>query len=217
MKEEAAQELGASVESNTDGNDDADDSFSTSESSAGDDSEEDVYAPAQSKNRKTLKLAFQFFNRPENKCSVPPDLSYAIEEYIERFATMMKLFGVRSTLRVSLLHIARSGDALEEYSTNVGKSDKCKRILQASAFIRIVRKKLETPEFKTMNRNECTNLTLEDKKIQSESVLKALEGLKKMATKLQKVVGGAYGSDEMLCDFYRRALQDEPFWPYVPD
>ena len=54
-------------------------------------------------------------------------------------------------------------------------------------------------------------------KKQGEFLQKAFEKLRKKARRLQKVLGTAYDSDEMLCDFYRRALQDELFWAFVLD
>ncbi len=44
-----------------------------------------------------------------------------------------------------------------------------------------------------------------------------VERLKKQAERLQKILGKAYSSEAMLCDLFRRALQDKRFWAYVSD
>ncbi len=61
---------------------------------------------------------------------------------------MMALFEVKSRTRISLLHMALYDDALEFYIRHIENSEKYKHIRNASAFIRIVGKGLETLEFK---------------------------------------------------------------------
>ena len=68
-----------------------------------------------------------------------------------------------------------------------------------------------------MKRNEWKNLNLDDMKRRGEFLRKAFDRLMKKARRLQKVLGTAYDSDEMSCDFCHRALQDELFRPFVPD
>ena len=140
------------------------DSSSTSEPSEDKGSDGNAYSQPKPMNRESLKLAVQFLSRPENKWSGPEDPRYNTDEYVQRFSRMMKLFGATSTLRILLLHLALAGHALEEYTNNVQNSKKYKKARQASALIRIVASKLETPELTTMKRNEWTNLTLDDMK-----------------------------------------------------
>ena len=139
--------------------DNSDDSSSTSEPSEGEGSDGNAYSQLIPINRETLKLAVQFLTRLENKWSGPEDPRYTTDEYVQRFSRMMKLFGATTTLRIRLLLLALAGDALEEYTNNVENSKKYKKVRQASGLLRIVGGKLETPEFKTMKRNEWTNLT----------------------------------------------------------
>ena len=68
-----------------------------------------------------------------------------------------------------------------------------------------------------MKPNELTNLTPEGTRTEGESLLKALERLKRMASKLLKVFVGPYGSDEMLYEFNGRAIQDGPIWFNIPN
>jgi len=61
-----------------------------------------------------------------------------------------------------------------------------------------------------MHKNQWTDLKLSDVKGDGDSDQKAFEKLRRKANRIQKTLGKEYHSEAMLCDFYRRALQDEP-------
>ena len=124
---------------------------------------------------------------------------------------MMALFEVTTGVRISLLHMALYDEALEFYIRRIENLKQYKHIRNASALIQIVSEGLETLEFKAKKRMEWTIVTIYDMKIGGEYLEKSFKSLKKKVMKLQKTLDKVYYSEEMQCDFFRQALEDEPF------
>lgn len=96
-------------------------------------------------------------------------------------------------------------------------NDEYRHLSNASSLIRIVSKRLQTQEFLMMIKNKWSEGRLSDVKRSGDSFQRTFERLKRLAIRLQKTFGADYQSDNMMCDFYSRALQDEPFWTWVYD
>ncbi len=73
---------------------------------------------------------------------------------------MMSLFQTISSLRVHMLTMALTEDALDEYYSHVKDKKEYSHINNASALIRIVSKRLETPEFYMMIKNKWSETKL---------------------------------------------------------
>ncbi len=65
---------------------------------------------------------------------------YTTDELLQRYAKRMSLFGVSSTMRIRLLHIILTNEALDEYDNNIKNSEEFKNRRQASALSRIIGK-----------------------------------------------------------------------------
>lgn len=68
-----------------------------------------------------------------------------------------------------------------------------------------------------MHKNMWTSLTMSSVRRPGDDLQRTFTRLKRQAERLQKILGDAYSNDAQLCDFFRRALQDEKFWAYVSD
>lgn len=66
-------------------------------------------------------------------------------------------------------------------------------------------------------RNKWTDLAFNDRSREGESNQQNFRRLKLRGLRLQKTLGAAYSNDTLLCDFFRRAMQTEPFWELVYD
>ncbi len=60
--------------------------------------------------------------------------------------------------------------------------------------------------------NKWSETKLCDVRRAGETLQKTFERLKLSAVRLQKTLRPEYQSDAMLCEFFRRALQDESLW-----
>ena len=116
-----------------------------------------------------------------------------------------------------VLPFALKGDALDEYNQSFHGGAQDGAFKNVSSVIKMISRRLENAEFKMENKNSWSSMTLESVRIQGEPLEHSFSRLKKEVRKLQSRLGGDHNSDTMFCDFFRHALQDEPFWTYVDD
>lgn len=129
----------------------------------------------------------------------------------------MKLFGASNRVQLLFIPLALKEEAGGEYYEHMKGNEEYQKLRNASILLRIIAKRLETPEFIMEHKNKWTELTMADVRRPGDTIQKTFERLKKHVTRLQKILGRTYQNDHMLCDFFRRALQDEPFRGWVYD
>ena len=165
----------------------------------------------------SLKLAIQMFARNDSKWSGPSDTNLSTDEFVQHFLDIMDICDATNRIRMKVLPFALKDDALDEYNQNIREDVRAGKFKSAKGIVLAISRNLETAEFKMSNKNLWTSMTLQDVRSNGESLERSFARLKKRARKLQSRLGGDYRSDSIFCDFFRRALQDEPFWTYVDD
>ncbi len=110
----------------------------------------------------SLKLAIQHFSRPENKWFGPLDKRYRTDEYVQMYSHDILLFGATTSIIIKVLLFALMDDAQGEYIDHVKDSEEYSQLRNASSIIRIVGKRLETPEFIALAKNKWFDIALED-------------------------------------------------------
>ncbi len=109
-----------------------------------------------------------------------------------------------------MLTVGLTDDALDEYYSHV-------KDMEEYGYINNASKRAETPEFCMIIENKWANTKLHDVEKNGETLQKTFERLKLYAIRLQKTLGLEDQSNAILCDIFRRALQDELFWGWVDD
>ncbi len=109
------------------------------------------------------------------------------------------------------------GDALDEYIANFNQRVKDGELRNVPYTLTALGLGLEASEYKAFIKNQWNTMTLADTRHSGDSTLMAFGKLVRRAQKLQRKLGPEYKAEELLCDFYRRALQRESFWAYVDD
>lgn len=165
----------------------------------------------------TLKLASGFLAKLENKWSGPRDRYFTADEYARHYSHIMDMCEASTKVRMMFLPFAFRDDALDEYNANFRDEVRQGKYRNASAVIREISQRLETPEFKMFNMNQWVTLRMSDVRKTGDSTQMTFARLKRRVRRLQKTLGAVYKSDISLCDFYRRSLQNEQFWAYVDD
>ena len=165
----------------------------------------------------SLKLAIQMFARNDAKWSGPGDVNFSTGEFIKHFLDVMDICDATNNIRMKVLPFALKDDALDEFNQNLRDDVRNGSYRSAKGVILAISHSLETAEFKMENKNLWSSMTLDSVRAAGEPLERSFVRLKKRARKLQSRLGGAYLSEAIFCDFFRRALQDEAFWMYVDD
>ena len=165
----------------------------------------------------SLKLAIQMFARNDAKWSGPGDVNFSTGEFIKHFLDVMDICDATNSIRMKVLPFALKDDALDEFNQNLRDDVRNGSYRSAKGVILAISHSLETAEFKMENKNQWSSMTLDSVRAAGEPLERSFARLKKRARKLQSRLGGAYLSEAIFCDFFRRALQDEAFWMYVDD
>ena len=129
----------------------------------------------------------------------------------------MDVCDATQSIRIKVLPFVLKDDALDEYNQNLHDEVSDGKFRSAKGILFAIWHRLETSEFKMENKNLWSSMALSSIRVEGESLDRSFSRLKKKARKLQSRLGGDYKSDGIFCDFFCRALQDEPFWMHVDD
>ena len=164
-----------------------------------------------------IKDIINYFSKSENRWSGLRDTRYTTQEFIDHYNDLMDAHRVSKPARLKCLSFVFRGDAADEYRSGFRTRVKQGEFRNASRVIKALAKNLETSEYLTYIRDQWNTLTLADVREEGETLQTSFSRLVRKARRLQQRLGQEYSSDFLLCDFYRRAVQNEPFWAHVDD